>query len=73
MTQVAFTAALRGFWRRVPFRPFMLHLHSGALLKIVHPEAIDLRGEAVVYRNTEGRYRIFDATSVCDFLEISDL
>ena len=70
MIDAAFIRALRGFSRRKPFRAFILEFHTGERLAISHPEAIDVQGDTVVYRGVGGLYRLFDASSVCQLMDI---
>jgi hypothetical protein len=40
MTPDTFASALRMFLRRRPFRRFLLELHTGERLDVMHPEAV---------------------------------
>ncbi len=69
MSPENFTAALRAFVRRQPFRPFLVELTSGDRFRIQHPEALTMRGGAAVYVATNGAVKLFDSNSVsqlCD-------
>jgi hypothetical protein len=64
VTPVNFPRALRGFTRRQPFLPFGVELVSGDRLRVVHPEALSLRGELAMSIATDGSVRLFDSQSV---------
>ncbi len=64
-----FTATLRAFIRRQPFRPFLVELTSGDRFRVQHPEALSMRGALAVYVGTNGSVKLFDCDSVsqlCD-------
>jgi hypothetical protein len=69
MTAEGFERALRTFARRRPFRTFCMELHSGAVIRVAHPEAASVRGNVVVFIETDASHRLFDSTSVCQLFE----
>ena len=70
MTPAGFARALRAFTVRRPFQPFFIEFHSGDRLRIIHPEAVTIRGDVFIYTSPTDRYRLFDGTSVCQLLDI---
>jgi hypothetical protein len=70
MTRKVFAAALRGFTRRHPFRPFLIEFTSGDRLLVTHPEAVRFEGDVLVYLSPDRRYRLFDNESVCQLLDL---
>ena len=69
MTVEGFERALRTFARRRPFRTFWMELHSGAIIRVAHPEAASVRGNLVVFIETDASHRLFDSTNDCQLLE----
>jgi uncharacterized protein (AIM24 family) len=72
MTRDTFQNGLQSFSRRKPFRPFIVELMSGDRITVEHPEALAMRGEVAVYINTDGKFSLFDSTSVSQLTEQSD-
>jgi hypothetical protein len=70
MTPAAFRSALRGFCRRIPFRPFLVSFNDGTQLLVTHPEAIREEGPVFVNLRRGQGYRVFDSTSVCQVLDV---
>jgi hypothetical protein len=70
MTADEFTSALRAFARRRPFRRFLIELISGDRLLVGHPEGILSRETLFLYRNPDGGFRVFAATSVCQLIDL---
>jgi hypothetical protein len=60
----AFDRALRGFSRRVPFRPFAVELVSGTRFTVKHPEALIFRSGTAIYIDPRGDLTIFDHEGV---------
>ena len=52
---------IRAFFRRRPFRPFLIELSSGDRLLISHPETIQRYGELFHFEAPDRRHRIFAA------------
>jgi len=69
MTLERFQLVLRSFSRRKPFQPFTLELNSGGLIEVIHPEALALQHDLVVYRSTKGIHHVFEYESVAQFIE----
>jgi hypothetical protein len=65
MTSKGFERALLSFTRRRPFLPFEIQLITGDQIRIVHPEAVQIRGNIIFHVAPNGRQRLFDSTSVC--------
>lgn len=65
MTNEGFQRALLSFARRKPLLPFQIEFMSGDLIRIVHPEAVRVRGNIIFYVAPTGHQRLFDSTSVC--------
>ena len=64
MTRENFERSLAAFWRRKPFRPFVVELVSGDRIKVDHPEALVLRGGVSVYVSADGTPALFDHEGV---------
>jgi len=73
MTLFGFAQALRSFARRRPFLAYRIEFTSGALIRVSHPEAVRMRGSVVIHVAPTGKQRLFDFTSVCQFLDEEDL
>ncbi|MCI0379862.1 MAG: hypothetical protein L0215_19955 [Gemmataceae bacterium] len=69
MTDDNIQAALRAFAKRKPFRPYLIEFMSGDRLEIHHPEAAAYRVQIIVYVGPAGERRLFDESSVCQFLD----
>ena len=69
MTPDGFERALRTFSQRRPFRTFWMEFLSGDVIRIAHPEAASVRGNLVVFIETDASHRLFDSSSVCQLLE----
>jgi hypothetical protein len=69
MTTRNFAAALHSFDHRIPFQPFLVELVSGEQFRIVHPEAISLRGDMIVFITPKKRYHLFDSGSICQLMD----
>jgi hypothetical protein len=64
MTPQNFRIALRAFTRRTRFRPFLVELVSGDRIRVVHPEALALRGQVAMYVAPDDSVKLFDSESV---------
>jgi hypothetical protein len=64
MTRENFERSLAAFWRRRPFRPFVVELVSGERIKADHPEALVLRGGSAGYVSADGTPALFDHEGV---------
>lgn len=69
MITANFERALRTFSLRHPFRPFVVELVTGERLQIANPDLIALFGDMIMFMGSQGRYRLFDASSVCQLLD----
>jgi hypothetical protein len=67
-----FQQSLQAFARRKPFKPFTVELVSGDRFVVDHPEALAQREAVAVYIDREGRYTLFDSSSVSQLTEIVD-
>jgi hypothetical protein len=70
MTESHFRVALRAFVQRRPFRPFFIEFLSGDRVRVGHPEAVGERAGVFIYHTARSDYRLFDAGSVCQLLNI---
>lgn len=70
MTAQSFQRALRAFTRRRPFQPYLVEFVSGEQITVHHPEAVATWSEDVIFTSREQRYRWFDATTVCQLLDV---
>jgi len=64
MQAETFDETLRGFSRRVPFKPFSVELVSGTSFTVDHPEALVFRAGIAVYIAPSGALSIFDHEGV---------
>ena len=64
MTDENFQMALWAFSHVRPFRPFLIELHSGAQIRVRHPEAVRFCETLAVHRSPDGTYTLFDHESV---------
>jgi hypothetical protein len=69
MTEEQFSASLRPFCRRRPFRPFFIEFTNGTTLRITHPEGVAPFSEVWFYRSPSGSPIVFASSSVCRLLE----
>jgi hypothetical protein len=67
-----FTRSLRTLVRRVPFRPFLVELMSGAQVTVSHPEALAFDGGQAAYIAPNGDISLFDHESVSRLHDGSD-
>jgi hypothetical protein len=65
-----FLRCLRAFNRRRPFQPYAVQLVTGDVPLIRHPEAVSMRGEVAMFTEPDARPHLFEATSVCQFLDL---
>jgi hypothetical protein len=72
MIETNFQQSLPAFARRRPFKPFTVELVSGDRFVIDHPETLAQRGAVAVYIDREGRYSLFDSSTVSLLTEIVD-
>ena len=72
MTDSNFQNSLQSFVRRRPFKPFAVELVSGDRFTIDHPEVLALRGAVAVYIDKDGKYTLFDSTTVAELSEVLD-
>jgi hypothetical protein len=70
MSKEQFDAAYRAFWRRRPFRAFLIEFTGGKQLLVGHPEAVLKEADLYVMRCPDGGYVIFAAESVCRLLDV---
>jgi hypothetical protein len=61
--------AIRAFTTRRRFRPFLIEFTSGDRILVSHPEAIRRYEELFLYSGTDGHYRVFPPTHVCQLIE----
>ncbi len=61
-----FDETISQFQRRVPFRPFGVHLVNGQVVAVDHPEALVARAGMGVYVDRHGLPTIFDHEGVCE-------
>jgi hypothetical protein len=64
MTLDHFEKALRAVWRRTPFRPFLVEMVSGDIIRVDHPEALVRRKGVAVFISSDGVPTLFDHESV---------
>ena len=72
MIEANFQNSLQAFVRRRPFKPFTIELVSGDRFTIDHPEALAMRGAVAVYIDRDGKYTLFDSSSVAQVIEALD-
>jgi hypothetical protein len=70
MTEGHFRLALRAFVQRRPFRPFLIEFLIGDRVRVGHPEAVGERAGVCIYHTSRSDYRLFDAGTVCQLLDI---
>jgi hypothetical protein len=70
MSKEQFDAAYRAFWRRRPFRAFLIEFTSGKQLLVGHPEAVRREADLYVMRCPDGGYVVFAAESVARLLDL---
>jgi hypothetical protein len=73
MTWFGFAQALRSFSQRRPFLPYRIEFIIGAVIRVSHPEAVRMRSSVVIHVSPSGKQRLFDFTSVCQFLDGEEL
>ena len=64
--------SIRELFRREPFKPFEVHMSSGDVYHVRHPEQVAL-GKAsmvIMYRDAE---RDFDHMAICPFLHVANI
>lgn len=69
MNEANFQNSLQAFVRRRPFKPFAVELMSGDRFA---PEALAMRGAVAVYIDKDGKYTLFDSTSVAELSVVLD-
>jgi hypothetical protein len=71
MTTEHFQTAIRGFQRRMPFKPYIVELVSGDRVNVDHPEALVIRGGVGVFVSATGAPTIFDHEGVSQIIGTS--
>ncbi|HEX4129137.1 MAG TPA: hypothetical protein VHZ24_03780 [Pirellulales bacterium] len=66
MTAENFDKTLQAYYRRRPFRSFLVRFISGESIEVDHPEALVVRGGVGVYINADGVPTLFDHESVSE-------
>ena len=64
MEAESFNQTVRSLAHRVPFRPFVVELVSGAQITVDHPEALVVRAGLAAYIDPTGIPMIFDHEGV---------
>jgi hypothetical protein len=72
MTSDNIVRGVRALERRRPFRPYLIELVSGDRFLVSHPELIVPDGEMFAYCSPSGRWRLFEADSVCQLLDVPE-
>ena len=70
MTRDEFDGAYRAFWRRRPFRAFLIEFTSGSQLLVGHPEAVRAEAELYLMRSPDGGYVVFTPEGVIRLLDV---
>jgi hypothetical protein len=70
MTFENFARCLQAFVRVRPFRPYLLQLIAGEMIRVGHPEAVRLHGGIAFVIEPDNHRHFFDASSVCQFVEL---
>ena len=65
MTETEFGAALKAYYARRPFRPFVVEFVSGESLTVAHPDCVARRNALYFFRGAGGLQCLFAASSVC--------
>ena len=69
MITETFEKSLKSFQRRAPFRPFLMELKSGSVLRIEHPEAVATYYGSAIHMSRTSDYTLFDADSVAKLMD----
>lgn len=69
MTREQFQLALRAFYKRRPFLPFVLELASGSRVMVSHPESLLRQGELLLHRGLDGVHSVFSYESITRFVD----
>jgi hypothetical protein len=70
MTFANFARTLQIFSRRGRrFQPYRVQLMTGETLLVRHQEALAFRGQLIVFTEPNEQTRVFDAESVCQFID----
>jgi hypothetical protein len=73
MKTETFDEALRGYQRRQPFQPFIIHFGDGAFVLVEHPETVISADDGtVVHLARSGGLTIFDSSSVTRLQQVAD-
>jgi hypothetical protein len=73
MTDAQFSASLRAFSRRRPFRHFVIEFFNNKQIQVKHSEGIAPSAGVWIFVQPKGGRVVFSSTSVCRLLDLPEV